>query len=207
MTQVFLSYSTKDHHFAELLSIQMKAAEIKLWRDIGELRAGTGWREGIEEGIADSIAVIVALSENSAASSYVTFEWAYAMGMQKAIIPIKLTECDVHAKLKPIQYLDFTVPGKLPWESLVERIQEIDIEEAGESQETDIAPQDVAHVEAIISYLNQRGFRMASFERLRKNEVAKLTDDEFQDFIKRNKTVFRRAMLKGKGPGIAKLRP
>ena len=185
----------------------MAEAGIKLWQDTGELKAGTGWREGIEEGITNSFAVVVALSENSAASSYVTFEWAYAMGKDKGIIPIKLTECDVHARLKPIQYLDITVTGKVPWHSLFDRIEEIDMEEGEPGKESEIPQQDVKHVEAIISYLDQRGYRMASFKRLRKNEVANLSDDQFRKLIERNSTVFREATLKKKGPGIAKLRP
>ena len=79
MATVFLSYSTKDHHFAELASIKLAEASINLWRDQGQLRAGGDWRSGIERGIAESIAVLVALSQNSVESSYVTFEWAYGL--------------------------------------------------------------------------------------------------------------------------------
>jgi hypothetical protein len=78
MTTVFLSYSTKDHFFAELASIKLAEAGISLWRDQGRLRPGTDWRQGIERGISDSAAVLIALSSQSAESSYVTYEWAYA---------------------------------------------------------------------------------------------------------------------------------
>ena len=73
MSTVFLSYSTKDHHFAELAGIKLAEADISLWRDQGQLRAGSDWRGGIERGISNSIAVVVALSENSVESSYVNF--------------------------------------------------------------------------------------------------------------------------------------
>jgi hypothetical protein len=35
MTTVFLSYSTKDHYFAELAGIKLAEAGITLWRDQG----------------------------------------------------------------------------------------------------------------------------------------------------------------------------
>ena len=37
MTTVFLSYSTKDHYFAELAGIKLAEARITLWRDQGQL--------------------------------------------------------------------------------------------------------------------------------------------------------------------------
>src|SRR5271168_2974750 len=100
MSTVFLSYSKKDYFFAELAQIKLSEAGITLWRDQGQLRAGRDWRQGLETGIADSLAVLAALSANSAESSYVTFEWAYALGKGKAIIPMKLSECIIHPKLE-----------------------------------------------------------------------------------------------------------
>ena len=47
-TTIFLSYSTKDHYFAELAGIKLAEAGINLWRDQGQLRAGGDWRSGIE---------------------------------------------------------------------------------------------------------------------------------------------------------------
>jgi hypothetical protein len=114
MITVFLSYSTKDHYFAELAGIKLAQADIMLWRDKGQLVAGADWRQGVEHGISTSLAVLVALGSYSAESSYVTYEWAYALGKGKTIIPLKLTECLIHPKLEPIQYLDFSIPGALP---------------------------------------------------------------------------------------------
>lgn len=214
MTTVFLSYSTKDHYFAELASIKLADAGIDLWRDQGQLRAGTDWRKGIESGISDSLAVLVALSADSAESSYVTYEWAYGMGKSKPIVPVKLTQCKVHPKLEPIQYLDFTIPGTLPWESLVERIREIETESesaatkaAKARQELPLNPEDEADVNAILAYLSQRGYQMASFERLRRRVNENLTDERLREIIAKNGTVFRRARLKGRKPGLAKLIP
>src|SRR5690606_33577606 len=124
---VFLSYSTKDYFFAELLQIKLEEAKINLWRDKGNLLAGTDWRNGIETGISECVAVVIALRENSTESSYVTYEWAYAIGNGKPVIPIKITNCQMHPRLESIQYLDFTIPNSLPWDLLIERIKEIEV--------------------------------------------------------------------------------
>ena len=125
MTTVFLSYSTKDFFFADLAEIKLKEADIRLWRDQGHLVTGEDWRSGIERGLSESAAVVVALSPNSAQSSYVTYEWAYAMGRGKPIIPLKLEECQIHPRLEAIQYLDFSNRAAQPWQSLIERIRQI----------------------------------------------------------------------------------
>jgi TIR domain len=215
MPNVFLSYSTKDHFFAELAGIKLAENGVILWRDQGQLRAGSDWRNGIERGIADSIAIIVALSSNSAESSYVTFEWAYGLGKSKPVIPIKLDECKVHPRLETIQYLDFSIPGALPWASLIERIREIESDatsdedlKAAESAASGSAPpiQDVT-VKAILAYLNQRGYQRATFERLRRRVDESLTDEQFTDLVNANPRVFRHARLKDAQPGLAKIIP
>ena len=210
---VFLSYSTKDHHFAELLTVKLKEAGIDVWRDQSRLRAGTNWQQGIECGITESLAVIVALSENSAESSYVTFEWAYALGNGRDLIPLKLNECSIHPRLQTIQHLDFSVPGALPWESLIERINEI---ETDINQQTTLTtceptseqpPKEALYVTAILSYLNQRGYQAISFDRIRQRIDSSLTDIELNSIITNNSSTFRHAKLKTGKPGLAKILP
>ena len=212
MRNVFLSYSTRDHYFADLAEIRLGEAGIRLWRDRSQLRAGGDWQYGIESGISECFAILVALSANSAESSYVTYEWAYALGNGKTVIPMKLTECVIHPRLQAIQHLDFSIPGALPWESLVARIREV---ETGEDSDQRDAPAlalaavqtDDVHVRAILAYLNQRGYQMASFERLRTRLEGNLSDADFEQIIEQNRTVFRRATLKGSKRGLAKLIP
>ena len=210
---VFLSYSRNDHHFAELAEIKLAEAKIKLWRDQGQLRAGNDWRQGIERGISDSSAVLIALSTTSSESSYVTYEWAYALGNGKTIIPLKLTECVLHPKLATIQYLDFSIPGVLPWSPLIERIREVETAQEPAASNTTIQsaaapgdPDDV-YVKAILDYLNQRGYQMASFERIRERIDESLTNARLEEIIAKNKAIFRRAKLKGNRRGLAKLVP
>jgi TIR domain len=220
MSTVFLSYSKNDYFFAELLEIKLSEAGITLWRDQGQLRAGMDWLQGLETGISGCLAVVVALSANSAESCYVTFEWAYALGKGKAIIPIKMNECSIHQKLAPIQYFYFTVPGASPWDGLIERIRgiETDIEPSAASAQTNVSTSistiSDTTAKAILAFLNQRGYQMASFDRLRKRIDENLENKDFLEVIAKHPTVFRSATIVGGTPemrislpGIAKLIP
>jgi hypothetical protein len=195
-----------------LAGIKLAAAGINLWRDQGQLRAGSEWRGGIERGISDSLAVVVALSENSAESSYVTYEWAYGLGKGKTVVPLKLEACKIHPRLEPIQYLDFSVPGSLPWNLLIARIREI---EADATSQEDLAaasaaeepPQQNPTVRAILSYLNQRGYQMVSYDRIRQRIDPGLSDEALDMLVDTNPSVFRHAMLKDDKKGLAKRIP
>ncbi|MEM7479375.1 MAG: toll/interleukin-1 receptor domain-containing protein [Planctomycetota bacterium] len=211
MSHVFLSYSHDDNFFAELASIKLEEAGISVWVDHGRLRAGEDWRSSIDKGISDSFALIVALSSSSCASAFVTYEWASAMGKGKPIVPVRLTDCSLHPKLDVIQYLDFSNKDHQPWSLLIERISEVHDEY--ELPEFDVTNQplvdsespddDVAMVRAILSYLNQRGYQMVSFSRIRKRIDERLTDEQLTDLIARNKFTFRPVKLSGGKPGMA----
>src|SRR5271168_758175 len=98
---VFLSYARRDDIFAQLLESRLREAHIRVWRDEYSLYPGEDWKEAIEKGISESDAVLVVLSDNSVASAYVIYEWAYAFGQDKDVLPIKLTSgaIDLHPKL------------------------------------------------------------------------------------------------------------
>ncbi|TDM08770.1 MAG: hypothetical protein C4K60_05070 [Ideonella sp. MAG2] len=214
MSVVFLSYAHRDHHFADLLALKMKDAGIDVWRDNGSLRPGRDWRRGIEHAISNSVAVVVAISKSSSESSYCTFEWSYALGNGRDLIPLKLEECAVHPRLASIQHLDFSIIGALPWETLVESIREIETNVQRE-QDLDVpAPSPAGPQEptdttarAILAYLNQRGYQAISYERVRQRIDASLTDERLNALVLANPTVFRQARLKTRQPGLAKHQP
>jgi CheY-like chemotaxis protein len=58
-------------------------------------------------------------------SPYVTYEWAFALGNGKTIIPVLIEDCEVHPRINILQYLDFK-EGKRPWDKLIERIKKIE---------------------------------------------------------------------------------
>jgi catechol 2,3-dioxygenase-like lactoylglutathione lyase family enzyme len=119
---VFISYVKKDYALAALMNERLKQHGIVDWRFENNLKAGDDWRKQIEEAIDNSKIVIVILSQASCASRYVTYEWSYAMGKGKGIIPVLYEECDIHERLAILQYISFVHDHKGLWEEFVDLI-------------------------------------------------------------------------------------
>ncbi len=122
--KVFISYSSIDGDFAELMKMKLESAEITVWRDAHEILAGQEWRNEIDYGLLNADLVIVLLNKNACNSSYVTYEWAFALGNGKKIIPVLLEPCAIHPRIEVVQYLDFQ-NGKRPWPLLIDRIRQL----------------------------------------------------------------------------------
>lgn len=124
MPQVFISYSSSDSIFADLLKMKLQAAGIDAWLDRGELEAGEEWRNAIDEGISSTEALILVLTPESCDSPYVTYEWGFALGRRKKVIPLLFKDSDIHPRLEVLQYIDFRDHKALPWDKLIARIPE-----------------------------------------------------------------------------------
>jgi HEAT repeat protein len=128
MPHVFVSYchSDPDADFAHILDAEVRKAGFTTWRDLN-LNAGENWREGIDDGIKDAMAVIVIMSPNSRVSPYVNFEWAFAMGCGVPVVPVlfKLSAADLHPRLSSVQWRDFSNNLSLPWETLAQDLRVI----------------------------------------------------------------------------------
>lgn len=217
MEGVFLSYARADFFFAQLARLKLEQEGIQVWADTAKLRPGDDWKLEIDQGIDDSSALIVILSPSAMQSSYVTYEWASAMGKGKPIIPVLIEACDRHPKIEAIQHVDFSSPTNQPWNILAERIREVLAE--AESPQEDLknslptpGPQasfdEISRQEAIASqingYLDRRGFRMISFERIRKNIDPNLTDEWLTGLVQSQPSKFRFATIRGGKHGLAK---
>ena len=201
---VFISYSYSDRFFAELLETKLDTNKISAWRDKISLHAGQEWRASIDAGIRDCTALILILSPSAVASHYVTYEWASAMAQGKPIIPVYLDDCVRHPKVEPIQYFDFRSHTESTWETLIQRIQQIlNEDESPRSRGTGLndAPaltsEETALITKVEGYLNGKGLRMISFERMRDKKFTTKSDDELKKLVKR---VDRVGLAKLKGP-------
>ncbi|MBK8814148.1 MAG: toll/interleukin-1 receptor domain-containing protein [Methylococcaceae bacterium] len=123
MARAFMSYSSKDETFADLVRLKLESAGIQVWIDNSELHAGEEWRNAIDDGISSSNVLLVILTQQSCLSSYVTYEWAYALGKGIKIIPLLRENCDMHPRLAVLQYLDFRDQRKGPWDLLADEIR------------------------------------------------------------------------------------
>lgn len=108
MAHVFISYARADSSFAQELKKKLEQANISAWLDQDLLQPGEDWRKEIDTAIQGSFALIAVMTPHAFESKYVTYEWAYALGLGIKVIPIMLERTSLHPRLDVIQYLDFT---------------------------------------------------------------------------------------------------
>lgn len=125
MAHVFVSYKHEDGDFADVLKHKLVDAGFDVWTDIN-LQAGEAWREGIDQAIKQSFALIVVMTPQAKESEYVTYEWACAWGVGVKVIPVLLEPTELHPRLEALQHLDFTSRRIRPWDNLIKRVQEIE---------------------------------------------------------------------------------
>lgn len=151
MPKVFVSYSTKNAVFADFVVLKLDALGIAVWLDAGDLRGGEEWRSSIDRGIAKSHAMIVILTPASCASSYVTYEWGFALGMKKKVIPILFEDCKVHPRLEAIQHLDFRDHRNAPWDVLASEIKDAEQHASDDSKVMSVAQMSSDDLKEIIA--------------------------------------------------------
>jgi HEAT repeat protein len=125
MSHVFVSYSHEDAHFAHDVIHHIEESRIGGWIDSKDLRPGTNWIASIDDAIEGCFAVLVIMSAASLSSKYVTYEWAFAMGLGKKVIPIhiqQLSPQEMHPRLSVVQYLDFSSGHR--WSDLLDYLRQ-----------------------------------------------------------------------------------
>jgi hypothetical protein len=116
--EFFISHDRSDGDFAELLSLRLDKEGLRAWIDTERLTVGLDWRQEIDQSIRNSRAVVVIVTPAARQSEYVTYEWAFALGVGVPVVPILLAESHLHPRLEALQYLDFTNRGSRPWSKL-----------------------------------------------------------------------------------------
>lgn len=213
MGKVFISYSKHDRFFAELLEAKLNERKFEVWRDVSSIVAGEEWRKSIDAGIHACDAVVLAMSKTSCSSSYVTYEWAYALGLKKPLIPVMLEECDRHPKIEPIQYIDFRHSNDSVWEILLEQISSVTAEARELVETTSFWPfsysqrlserqQEISN--KIRAYLLKRNLRMVSYDRIISSIDENIARPDLEELVARN-PLFQPAILKGGVDGLAML--
>lgn len=169
---IFISYQHDDVDFVGAMMLQLERAGIHGWIDSEHLRAGDDWRQGIDDAIRNSSALIVVMTPAAKASEYVTYEWAYGWGAGKKVIPILLKTTSLHPRLEALQYLDFTNNKHRPWERLVQRLKEIekraDRVESHQPLPVRVVPDHIAQTIKELDSVN---------EGARQNAIARLVDE------------------------------
>src|SRR5690349_2110427 len=99
MSHLFISYSHDDNEYLTDFVEKLKQTGFKdegddkdIWIDKRSIEGGEDWREEIDTALEESFAVVILLTKNSVTSSFVLYEWAWALGNNIKVIPILVEE-------------------------------------------------------------------------------------------------------------------
>jgi hypothetical protein len=106
--RIFICYSRKDENFVLKLAKNLKRKGIPVWLDQWDIPYGADWNRTIDETLKECTRLLLILSPSSVGSDDVQGEWLSALDEGKAIVPILYRSCRIPARLKSIQYIDFT---------------------------------------------------------------------------------------------------
>ncbi len=92
MFDAFISHSSEDKYFVDLLVKILKFHKIETWYDSSDIGIGEKQIEKINNGLAESECLIVVLSKNSIRSKWIVREIAFFQASKKnaTIVPILL---------------------------------------------------------------------------------------------------------------------
>ena len=128
MSQVFISYSSKDRGFVEQLVQDLHANGIQPWYDKWEMQPGDLLTDKIGTAILDNDFFVAVLTRNSVASEWVRRELGVAFQKEfqerrVRVIPLLVERCDIPAFLADKVYADFTGGYREGLGSLIQVLQ------------------------------------------------------------------------------------
>ncbi len=100
MSDIFISYSSKDREQAEQLTELLASAGLSVWIDQSGIEAASSWSEEIVNALDGCKAFIVMLSPNSIESKNVVREVALAFEKNKKILPLDLEPVSLPASMQ-----------------------------------------------------------------------------------------------------------
>ncbi len=112
MSHIFISYSRKDHSYVKNLVASLRANQIPIWIDEGDINYGVRWFRSIVTAIRACAGVIVVMSDDSDQSDWVHKEILIGLQSGKPFYPL-LLRGDGLPLLIDVQYADVR-NGNLP---------------------------------------------------------------------------------------------
>jgi HEAT repeat protein len=122
MATVFICYDRQDSWFADVVQSKLEKNGHTTLMDLEILRAGDHWQEELDKAIRSSQVVVVIMTPNARASEQVSYEWAFALGADKRVIPIELEATEFPTRLEDLHRLPF-VNKTYDWLSLLDQLK------------------------------------------------------------------------------------
>jgi HEAT repeat protein len=123
MSHVFISFHRSERLFVDQVIDRIEnVAHLPTWVYTNRLRAGMFWKPEIDDALQECMAVVVIMTPDAQNSEYIAYEWTYAMGLGKPIIPMLLEPTLLHPKLEALEPIDFT-NEPLKWGDFMTRLE------------------------------------------------------------------------------------
>src|SRR5258706_5148264 len=100
MSDIFISYSSKDKESADQLSELLASAGLSVWIDRSGIDLSASWSKEIVQAIDQCKAFVVLLSPSSNASTNVHKEVSLAAEQKKRILPLDLEPVELSEDLR-----------------------------------------------------------------------------------------------------------
>ena len=112
MSDIFISYSSKDKEKADQLSELLASAGFSVWIDRQRIDVATSWSKEIADALEECTTFIILISPRSIASVNVAKELSIAAKLGKRIVPVRLERVDLKGEflyhLTSLQHVDHT---------------------------------------------------------------------------------------------------
>lgn len=107
MSDVFVSYSHRDEHFARQLAEALSIAGVDVWIDVDDIPVGMKWSSAIMQGLQLCEVMILIITPDAMNSGNVEDEWQYFLDQGKPVVPVLRKPANIHFQLNRLQWVDF----------------------------------------------------------------------------------------------------
>lgn len=107
MKHIFISYSPKDTRYMTTMRDNLLRIGFRPWIDRNP-RPNMDWRFDIDDAIRMADGLIVIGTPAAAESTYVTYEWALALGFGVPVVPVVFANTKLHPRLQTLEQFNFS---------------------------------------------------------------------------------------------------
>ncbi len=128
MNRFFISHCSEDKEYAHLVKREIESLnqDFEGWVFQSGIPGGSQWYEKIKEEIWASFALLLVVTPNITNSKWVMFEWIFALGAKKTVIPIIFEPTNLiefHSVFEHIQYRSFIEIDNRNWNMLLDDLR------------------------------------------------------------------------------------
>lgn len=120
--KVFISHSSKDDALATKIATYLKDAGLDVWYDKYEIMPGDNWADKIAQGLRESDAMVILLTEGALRSEFMRRDIDFA-----------LSQKPFRRRVVPVFVGDKDRQDDVPW--IFDRLQSINLKENGRNED------------------------------------------------------------------------